>query len=733
MGNAAQKSSEISVVESDKNLHSKDDLQNVDLLGTIDRMEISLEIMRDIIQKANFIALNASIEAARTQSQTENFSLVADQVKRQAERTEELSDALKSEITELKSTALKAVATNYTDISNDVIDKIDRNLFERNCDMQAWAGFDEVVKCVSAMKGKQDAEVYDSFQQEKSQSESEPRPIHDACEKLLTLLKTYNVYVDSWLINLDGVICASAYNSSLIGADVSQYENYRKVIEQADIYVTDMHFDELLEKFIVAYTAPVTNEQGELVGMVANYFNWEFVQDIVEKMPVDELAKIFIISKEGTVLCSRNGRGMLKDSLTWAMAGENALDEQSGFTIECARNGQLRAWGFCHTFGYNAYPGKKWSALVSHPIDSNKNVFLSEFISRDPEIKKEAAPNANRSLEKVSQYIQTHVKSINTINNETNMLAVNAAIQAGVAGAEGEAFSVIASEIGQLAKQSEDFVKKINFLTKHLENSVRETVFNRLGEASFDCIDKIDRNLYERNCDVQAFASFKEIVSFLVNQTSAADIIALLRKLHEIYEVYHEIMILDLEGNIKAAAIHRDLVGQNQSDRQWFREAVSNNLVVTDFYHSESINEYTVSFAAPVLDDKGSVVGVLSTRFNCEFIYDIMKATIVGNAAKVYLINSKGLVIGSPEQEGILEHSMAHLKVFKMLAKNSHGNNVEEDPKCDNEPFAIGYARTQGYINYRGKGWSVIIKQSLNEEEEQPLLEEVLLAPSDDE
>ncbi|ABO51760.1 conserved hypothetical protein [Desulforamulus reducens MI-1] len=29
----------------------------------------------------------------------------------------------------------------------DTIDKIDRNLFERNCDAQAWASFDKVKSC----------------------------------------------------------------------------------------------------------------------------------------------------------------------------------------------------------------------------------------------------------------------------------------------------------------------------------------------------------------------------------------------------------------------------------------------------------------------------------------------------------------------------------------------------------------------------------------------------------
>jgi hypothetical protein len=298
------------------------------------------------------------------------------------------------------------------------------------------------------------------------------------------------------------------------------------------------------------------------------------------------------------------------------------------------------------------------------------------------------------------------------------MLAVNAAIQAGVAGAEGESFSVIASEIGKLARKSEEFVNSINELTKTLGDCVRNTVYKRLGEAAFDTIDKIDRNLFERNCDVQAFASFAEIIRFLIHRGENGDILELLKRLHEIYEVYHDIFILDKDGNITAAAINTNLIGQNQRDRDWFRDCLAGNLVVTDLYFSKSINQYTVTFAAPVRDEKGNVIGVMTTRFNCNFVYDIMKATIVGQESNVYLINSRGIVIGSPEGEGLLKDSFAHLKAFRSLETKANGFVLDEHPYDSNRKIAVGFAKTSGYINYRGKGWSVFILRDVHEHDE---------------
>ena len=690
---------------------------SLSLISTIGEMKETLGIMHEIIQKANFIALNASIEAARTQSQSENFSLVADQVRRQAEKTFELAKSLDSEISRLLDFAFRARAVNLTDIANDIIDKIDRNLFERNCDMQAWAGFKETVTCAKLTFGKTQEDVA-TFHSEKSELPADIRAAMVASsDKQEVLVDIYQVYLESILVNDQGVVVAAAKNKELIGNTVTREKFYQHVMKKGTTYVSEMSYDELILNRTVAYTAPVRDENGKVIGMVSNSFNWDMIQDMVDKLPVSSDARVFVISRDGTVIGSLQGRGVLQDHLTWLRSGELALDGLSGYTIETARNGRLSAWGFCHTFGYNAYPGKGWSAVVSHPVEVQGQYFLSQEIARDPELKRQASHIANEQLKRCSDRIHERVSNINTINNETNMLAVNAAIQAGVAGAEGEAFSVIASEIGQLARQSEDFVSRINTLSKALGGCVRSTVYTRLGEAAFDTIDKIDRNLFERNCDIKAFASFDEIRNFQDANTDRKELTELLRRLHEIYEVYHDIFLLDLEGNVVASAIHRELVGQNQGDRSWFRECVSGHLVVSDLYHSKSINDYTVTFAAPVKAANGTTVGVLTTRFNCSFLYDIMKSTIVGKGSEVFLVNSKGLVIGSPTGEGILEQSLTHLKAYRASSREPHGYVLEQDSAQGGVLAAIGFSKTQGYLNYQGKGWSVLIRTPASDDE----------------
>jgi hypothetical protein len=548
----------------------------VTLLGATSKMDAALEVLENINQKANFIALNAAIEAARSQSQTENFALVADQVSRQAQRTEDLAEKLRLEIQRLQRCALRATAVRFADIASDLIDKIDRNLFERNCDCQAWATFQNVVDCAKAtigIKAEQIIREINAKDEDEFEKKNIARAIDLCSEQLRVLMDTYMVYEDVFVLNREGIIVSAGKRKHLIGQDQSRQEYFRQV-RGGKVQVSEMHLSPLTNTYTVAYTAPILDAKQQVIGAISTRFNWNFAQEMIDKMPLEKDCRAYIINKEGVVLASTGKRGLLRDDLSWLMSGEEATSGASGFSIECARNGRPTAWGFCHTRGFAAYPGKSWSAIVCHPVQLNGQEFFLEHINRDGTSHLYASELANNDLVQVATNIRDLVRSINLINNETNMLAVNASIQAGVAGAEGESFSVIASEIGRLAKKSEEFVLIVNSLTESLGQCVQSTVAARLADAAFDTIDKIDRNLFERYCDIQAFSTFEKFVECAKNSKGTAHVQELLQNVHAIYEVYHDILILDLKGSVIAAAVRNELVGQSQSDRDWFRECM---------------------------------------------------------------------------------------------------------------------------------------------------------------
>ena len=185
---------------------------------------------------------------------------------------------------------------------------------------------------------------------------------------------------------------------------------------------------------------------------------------------------------------------------------------------------------------------------------------------------------------------------------------------------------------------------------------------------------------------------------------------ALLKDLHGIYEVYYDIYLLNQKGIVCAAGIRQDLIGQDQSDRDWFQQAIQGYITVTDMYKSDTIGVHTVTYCAPVKNKMGQIVGVLTTRFNWHFIMDIINATQVYSDCKVYLLNSAGLVIASQDNREILKKDFSKFEAFKLAMEGGNGFIVERDSDSNNI-YLVGYSRTEGYNKYQGKGWCVLILQ----------------------
>ncbi len=125
--------------------------------------------------------------------------------------------------------------------------------------------------------------------------------------------------------------------------------------------------------------------------------------------------------------------------------------------------------------------------------------------------------------------ISTVITTINKISDQTNLLSLNAAIEAEKAGEFGKGFSVVAREISRLAEQTAISTKDIEYMVREMQGSVSSGVmemdkFSREVKTGTDEIQKMGDKLTEIIDQVNnLIPDFDNINTGISSQSEGAD------------------------------------------------------------------------------------------------------------------------------------------------------------------------------------------------------------------
>jgi len=126
-----------------------------------------------------------------------------------------------------------------------------------------------------------------------------------------------------------------------------------------------------------------------------------------------------------------------------------------------------------------------------------------------------------REMGERSAQIGMIVETIDDIASQTNLLALNAAIEAARAGEHGKGFAVVADEVRKLAERSSTATKEIAGLIKGIQNTVSEAV-----SAMDRGISEIENGVQTANEAGSALSSIMETAEKVSKESAAAVAVA---------------------------------------------------------------------------------------------------------------------------------------------------------------------------------------------------------------
>lgn len=299
----------------------------------------------------------------------------------------------------------------------------------------------------------------------------------------------------------------------------------------------------------------------------------------------------------------------------------------------------------------------------------------------------------------------------------------------------------------------------LEFANHNMSASYIQSLNNKVASVSVDIMDKIDRNLFERYGDVQAFG-YNTVVQNTENWykkgAQSNPIVNSMNSYITAYGMYYFTILVDLNGKVIAVndidksgnKINSEFIyDQDFSTKKWFKDAVAGNYwtadgaltgtVVEDLYIDANVVKtyadegLTVGFTAPVKDPAGNTIAFWNNTFRFDVVEQMLFDSYLNLEKQGYktfqltLLTENGTVLSDYDpistgkktytrnMQQILQANIVSegLDIASQVVSGKVGAAETFNKQKQLEQIA-GFTKSQGALGFIGMPWIMLVRGS---------------------